>query len=138
MVTRRLVKGTPRHIKVGIMLAVLLWGWYWFKQVEPRLMPVVSDFAITGVDREQDGEVWIRGTMSKVRDCDFVQVAAYSGATLLDLYYTETQEQVNRIPGVQTWGWWIVTPDVTGITLYADHDCATGRVRTTLFDGVIR
>lgn len=138
MVTRRLVKGAPRHIKVGILLAALLWGWHGFKQVENRLMPVVSDFAITGVDREQDGEVWIRGTMSKVRDCDFVQVAAYSGPTLLDLYYTETREQVNRIPGAQTWGWWILTPDVMDITLYADHDCATGRVRTTLFDGVIQ
>lgn len=138
MVMRKLCNKVPRHLYIGLVLALVLWAWNLFKLVEPQVLPVVSGFAIVDVDRDQAGEVWIRGTMTKVRDCEFTQIAAYSGPTLLDLHYTETREQVSRIPGAQTWGWWTLTPDVNALSLYADHECITGRVRTKLFDGVIK
>lgn len=137
MVMRRLCNRVPRHIYIGLWIALAVWLWNGFKVIEPRLLPVVSGFAITEVSRSDDSHVMIRGIVTKQRDCRFIQLAGYSGPDLLNVRFTETSEAVNRVPGAQSFGWWVITPSVQYLRLYADHECATGRVRTKLFDGVI-
>lgn len=138
MVTRRVCRNIPKHLIIGLYLAAAVWGWNLFKIAEPSILPVVSGFAITEVDTSNPASVGIRGIVTKTRDCRFIQLAAYSGKDLVNVHFTETQRLTTRVPGAQSFGWWIITPSVSHITLYADHECSTGSVRTKIFSGLIK
>lgn len=131
-----LLKGMPKHLYRILLLTVAVWAYTGFKSVEPTIFPVVSEFAIEFADRTPHS-VSIAGTMNKVRDCRFEGIVAYSGDRLVSIEFTETQKVVSRVEGKQSWGWWVVTPPVGYITLYAEHACMTGMVRTKLYDGVL-
>jgi len=112
----------------------MVWGWLGFKQIEPDFLPVVTDFVVDSVEVVDDGQR-LSGSMNKVRDCEFIQLIAYSGDNLVAVGFSETPVPVSRVEGVQSWGWWVITPPIMALTLYARHNCATGRVTTKLFEG---
>ena len=128
-----------KYILVGITIGCLVWGWILYKTLESTINPVVENFIILNIDRV-DGQLWIHGSMDKVRPCTFKSVTAYSGNALVHLEFrdTESKEVINRITGHQEWGWWIITPDVVTLRLYATHMCSTGIVTTELFNGVVQ
>lgn len=129
-----LTQHAPKHIKVGVFIAALVWGWIGFKKIEPKIMPVVKDFSIDEVVTEGNTQR-ISGLMNKVRNCDFVELVAYSGNHLIGIGFTETPAPVSRVEGKQEWGWWVITPPVKQLTLYVNHACATGKVTTKLWEG---
>ena len=43
----------------------------------------------------------------------------------------------SRLTGRQTYGPWILVPEVSNLKLYSRHQCATGEVVTNNFDGTI-
>lgn len=93
--------------------------------LEHRYMPVVTGFAVTYTDHD-DGSLVIAGKMQKVRDCRFVEVAAYSGDAYLSLDFSDRHLRDHgktRAEGWQTWGPWSITPDTTPIRLVARHQC---------------
>ena len=129
-----LVKLAPRHIKVGLVIAAVVWSWLGFKSIEPSIFPVVTDFTIHET-QIQGSDQLIAGMMIKRRDCLFKSVVAYSDNHLVGIRFTETLEPVSRIEGAQAWGVWIITPPVTELALYSRHECATGLVTTKLWEG---
>jgi len=129
-----LVKLAPRHIKVGLVIAAIVWSWFGFKAVEPTIFPVVTDFTINETTIQGNDQL-ISGMMIKRRDCLFESVVAYSGDHLVGIRFTETPSPVSRIKGDQAWGIWIVTPPVIELSLYSRHECATGSVTTKLWEG---
>lgn len=131
---QNLIFDAPKHIKIGVLIALLIWSWIGFKQIESIIFPVVVNFQIEQVMVE-DRDQMIAGTMNKVRDCRFQEIVAYSGDHLIGVSFTETPAPVSRIEGRQAWGWWVITPPVKRLTLYARHQCATGDVMTKLFEG---
>ena len=127
----------PRHIYYGLAIGAALWGWNLFKYVEPKLFPVVTGFVIEEVKLE-NGEQRIAGQMFKERNCDFVELVAYNGeGDLVDIKFLDVKNVVSRVEGAQGWGWWAVIPAVRKLTLYSNHNCATGKVTTKLFEGVL-
>ena len=127
----------PRHIYYGLAIGAVIWAWNIFKYVEPKLFPVVTGFVIEEVKLE-NGEQRIAGQMFKERNCDFVEVVAYdANNNLVDIKFLDVRNVVSRIEGMQAWGWWMVTPPVETLKLYVNHQCATGKVTTKLFEGVL-
>lgn len=129
-------KKWPRHVLLGFVLGLFAWGSILFKSFEVDLYPVIKNFQITEVRRSSD-EVMIYGTMEKVRDCEFKGLIVYSGGAIIDIRESRIGADVSRVRGAQDWGWWIITPAVTELTLYVRHKCSTGDVLTKLYDGVI-
>jgi len=96
-----------------------------FQWIEHRYMPVVTGFTVTYSDRDH-GSLVIAGNMQKVRDCRFIEVAAYSGESYLSLEFSDRHLRdhgKSRAEGLQTWGPWAITPDATPLRLVARHQC---------------
>lgn len=108
-----------------------------FKQIEPKFFPVIKDFIITDVvDLGED--VYIYGTLDKVRACEFVDVVAYSGDRMVQVVFVNSGDsRVTRLARVQRYGPWLVIPRVPYLELYSRHSCWTGTVTTKLFDGAL-
>ena len=95
------------------------------RMIEHRYMPVVTGFAVTYRD-QKDGSLILAGRMQKVRDCRFIEVAAYSGDTFLSLDFSDRHLRdhgQSRAEGWQAWGPWILTPDAPHVRLIARHQC---------------
>jgi len=126
----------PKYLVFILLLTLATWAWVGFKKIEPVIWPVVEPIKIDVVEYV-DGAVRIRGKLDKVRDCEFKQLVAYSNDFLLHTRFTETAEPVNRVPGVQYFGWWVFTPPVDVITIYSRHECSTGTVVTKIYEGAL-
>lgn len=130
----------PRPVKYALYVTVFTWAAWGFKKVEPTFFPVVADFVITQSETIGNSKR-ISGVMTKKRDCEFVELIAYSGSHLVSLAFADRPSSstgvISRVEGTQDWGWWVITPAVDTLTLYSRHNCATGRVLTRLFDGRI-
>ena len=93
--------------------------------LEHKYLPVVSGFVVTYKD-QTGGSLIIAGNMQKVRDCRFVEVAAYSGDTYLTLDFSDRHLRdhgKSRAEGHQAWGPWIITPNAPNVRLIARHQC---------------
>lgn len=130
-------------IKTAITLSFLLWGAWVFKKIEPYAWPVVVDFEIKEVVQNPDGagrgSTLIAGSLTKKRDCQFIETIAVSGNILASIQYQETAYNssgvVSRPVGHYDWGWWAIIPSIQELTLYSRHMCSTGEVLTKLYDG---
>lgn len=122
----------------ALYFTIVLGAYIALKAVEPHVFPVVKDFRITEVVAEGDN-LWIRGDFNKVRDCEFLEVVAYSGKQHVAVVFAEHPRApvVSRLVGSQTYGPWLLVPRVPQIEIYARHQCFTGEVTTKLFDGAI-
>ena len=124
--------------RYALYLALISTVWFIFKQVEPTVAPVVTDFKITKAKTVNERQLTISGTMNKRRDCDFISVLAYSGDKFLAIEFESASvTDTTRLTGKQLYGPWLITPETSQLKLYARHICVTGRVLTTLFDGAI-
>jgi hypothetical protein len=117
------------------------WGWTAFKLAEPKMFPVVDTFNILTIERAGDS-LYIAGEMNKSRECRFISLAVYDTAQpkmrLLDVEFLDTPSNVqNRVEGFQAWGLWKITPNTRNILLVSTHECLTGSVETSLYDGAI-
>lgn len=121
----------------AFMFAALCFGWLTFKNFEPKLWPVVSDFDIKRA-YISGNSILISGTMDKRRSCQINDVLAYSGKRFIAVQFLEDQGTiVSRLPRVQSFGPWALTPKALDIEIYATHTCSTGSVVTQLFDGTL-
>lgn len=150
---------TIRHMRWAINFVpvlVILLSIGLFRFFEPVSLPVIRDFLIHEVRRSNEA-ISVKGTMSKVRDCELLNVGAYalfaSGAErvrvpvkFLDAYGDDLH---TRAPGTQGWGPWMLTipmtPDAVAIQLYAVHRCHFAWAQTThlatlplIYKGVIQ
>lgn len=112
--------------------------WLTFKQFEPAIFPVVEDFVVEKAEREGDN-VRLYGSFNKVRDCEFIDLVAYSGKNHIAVVYGKHPQapRVSRIVREQTYGPWLLIPYYPKIEIYAHHGCSTGVVTTKLFSGAI-
>lgn len=126
----------------ALMFAFATVVWLTFKQFEPAMFPVVERFEISRVEaRENNRAVTIYGSFDKVRDCEFVEIVAYSGPTFVRVqfmdnsgnYYPEVTRRVRK----QNFGPWELRPKTSQLELYATHRCWTGLVTTELFKGAL-
>lgn len=104
----------------SVISSLLLSRW-----LEHKYWPVVTGFAVTYRDQQADSLI-LAGTMKKVRDCRFVEVAAYSGDRYLNLDFSDRHLRdhgKSRAEGYQAWGPWIITPDASPVKLVARHQC---------------
>ncbi len=130
-----------RNSSMVLTLLAGVWIWHGFKSMEPDVFPVVTNFNIENLERI-DGNLYISGSMNKTRECEFVSLAVYDVAVrpmrVLDIEYLDTPTTVqSRIAGVQAWGVWKISPSTRNIKLVATHECATGAVKSILWDGAI-
>lgn len=124
-----------RWTRRALYFAILCGFWLTFKQLEPRLFPVVKNFTIeTAVDNLSS--VSIYGRFDKVRDCEFIGVIAYSGNTHISVVFPP-YPVVSRLPREQTYGPWMLIPKTSHLELYSHHRCTTGIVRTKMFEGAL-
>ncbi len=124
-----------------LLSVVCMYGWMCFKHFESRIMPVVKNFEIQNI-MSDDATLLISGVMTKARDCKFESVTIYDNALrppkLLDVKFLDTPSSTpSREEGFQAWGYWAITPKSKNIIITARHTCATGTVKTVLFDGVL-
>jgi len=122
--------------RYALYLALIATVWSIFKQVEPTVAPVVTDFKITKAKTVNGRQLAISGTMDKRRDCEFISVLAYSGDKFLVVEFRNASVK-SRLTGEQSYGPWLITPETSQLKLYSRHICTTGRVLTVLFDGAI-
>ena len=95
--------------------------------VELRFFPVVIDFKITELKQDQTG-ILIRGTMHKVRDCEFIQITAYGDdqmpVRVQFLDSPDSATSTTREVGYQFWGpWRLINGEYEHIKFYARHQC---------------
>lgn len=128
----------PRAVRIALLSTIFAWLFYGYKEIEPTIYPVVTNFNITNIEDTPEG-TRIAGTMDKKRDCKFEAILAYSNNALVDVVFTDVVHNagISRVTGSQSWGWWIIVPSVSELTLYSRHSCDTGKVLTKLYDGVL-
>ena len=99
---------------------------------EERYRPVVKDFVVDRIER--DGHhVTISGTMSKVRDCRFVELLAYAqahGDTFwrpVTVDFSPARNTImSRLPIDQRWGPWSIDLQMASpatVKLAVRHEC---------------
>lgn len=136
-----------RHIKLGkipsISLAIMACAWSWeiFKGLESDILPVVANFNVEVMERHGNS-LYLSGSMDKLRDCRYVDLAVYDIAVnpmrILDIEFLDTPNTVqSRITGVQAWGVWKITPTTKNIQIVTRHECSTGIVNSVLYRGAI-
>ena len=106
---------------VGSTISALLVGQW----AEQRFFPVVEKFQVTFEQHTHEGLI-ISGSMDKVRQCRFVEVAAYAGAAYLSVDFPDRPAREigkTRAEGEQAWGPWLITPDVEKVKLVVRHQC---------------
>lgn len=117
---------------LALYFAVLCAVWMVFKQVEPTIFPVVSDFKVTR-QNEIDGSLIISGTFIKNRHCVPTALLGYDKKKFITVDFPiQKNRLINRLTGEQTYRGWMLTPISEHITLYVTHDCFTGLVVTEL------
>lgn len=127
---------------IGYWIVYTLGFNYGYKTIETEINPVVTDFTVSEIYRD-DTSLYISGTMDKKRkDCVYQALTVYDIAVnprrLLDLKTIDTPNMVqNRDTGLQAWGVWRITPNTKNIELTVTHSCNTGTVITTLYRGAI-
>jgi hypothetical protein len=130
-----------RYTYWALCFALFAGSWLTFKEFESRFFPVVTDFRITEVVEQVDSTVDIYGSFSKVRDCEFVGVVAYSGPTLVRVSFVDGEGRlypdVTRLARKQFFGPWRLEPKTAQLELYVTHNCSTGIVVTELFEGAL-
>jgi len=128
-----------RFTRYALYVAIASAAWAGFKQFEPRVFPVVTGFEITSAQSDAGGRLRISGTFDKVRPCEFVEVLGYSGSQFVSIAFAALPDaQVpSRLTGRQTYGPWVLAPEINQLELYSRHICATGQVVTKLFNGAI-
>lgn len=136
------VKRVLLHKTLLLLLAfVCVYGTILFNKYEPTLWPVVKDFTITRAWVTSNA-VYIRGTMDKERNCEFIGASAYDMSgnipELIQMTFMETPNgDVSRLLGIQKFGPWEIIPRTGTLKLVVEHQCNTGRVFTTLFNGAL-
>jgi len=139
---RKLQRRCPnmgRFTRYALYVAIASAAWAGFKRIEPSIFPVVKGFEITSAQSEAGGRLRISGTFDKVRPCDFVELIGYSGSQFVSIAFAAlpNAQVPSRLTGRQTYGPWILVPEVNQLELYSRHKCATGHVVTKLFNGAI-
>lgn len=134
-------RGLRKMPTILVFAIALVWSWQGFKNLEPKLFPVVVDFTYQ-VERNQDGTMNISGEMNKVRDCPYQFMAVYDKAVspmrMLDIDFNDTpSNQQSKELGLQAYGPWKISPSTKNIRIVVTHECSTGLVKTTLYDGAI-
>jgi len=124
--------------KWALYFAVICAVWIGFKTIEPHVFPVIKDFTITKAIHVGEN-VAISGELNKVRACRILDIVGYSGKQYITVIYQDYPEALisNRLVRSQTYGPWILIPNVPEVELYAQHLCTTGVVTTKLFQGAI-
>jgi len=128
-----------RFTRYALYIAIASALWAGFKRFEPVLFPVVTGFEITSAQSESGGKLRISGTFDKVRPCEFLEVIGYSGSQFVSIAFSAlpNAQIPSRLTGRQTYGPWVLVPEVDQLELYSRHKCATGQVVTKLFNGAI-
>jgi hypothetical protein len=139
---RKLHRRSPKIGKVtqcALLLAITTSLWIGFKRIEPIIFPVVIGFEITSAQSEAGKRLRISGTFDKVRQCKFIEVLGYSDNKFVSIAFAALPgaQVPSRLLGVQTYGPWLLAPEVSNLKLYSRHQCATGEVVTNIFDGTI-
>jgi hypothetical protein len=101
-------------------------------KIEAWLLPVVSSFTVTSIEREGDMLV-VKGYMRKERECKFVGVSAVgegnSASVDIPLVFRDYPHDNTgtRPTGTQAWGPWSMTipkvPRIHSIDVDATHAC---------------
>lgn len=120
----------------GFVIAALVFLGWLYREHESSLNPVVVDFQITWA-KVKDDSLYISGLMRKRRDCEFLDVVAYSGRRFVSVEFLESERIVTRRPRLQTFGPWKLTPRADRVQLFATHRCLTGLVVTELYNDVV-
>ena len=128
-----------RFTRYALYVAIASAAWAGFKQFEPVVFPVVTDFEITKAQSEDGERLRISGTLDKVRPCEFLELIGYSGSQFVSIAFAAlpNAQVSSRLTGRQTYGPWLLAPEVSNLKLYSRHQCATGEVVTNIFDGTI-
>lgn len=117
---------------LALYFAVLCGIWVAFKQIEPIIFPVVSDFKVTE-QNEVNGSLVISGTFTKNRHCEPTALLGYDKKQFITIDFPiQKNRLINRLTGEQTYRGWTLTPISDHITLYVTHECLTGLVVTEL------
>lgn len=133
---RRICPRMGRFTRYALYVAVLSGIWGALKHLEPAVWPVIDEFEITHARAVGSDQIEISGTFNKARDCELVTVLGYSDKTLIHVKFNG-DAIVSRIPRLQYYGPWKLSPKASQVELYARHRCTTGEVLTKLFDGAI-
>ena len=139
---RKLHRRLPKIGKVtqcALLVAITTSLWIGFKRIEPIIFPVVIGFEITSAQSEAGKRLRISGTFDKVRSCEFLELIGYSGSQFVSIAFAAmpNAQVASRLTGRQTYGPWILVPEVSNLKLYSRHQCATGEVVTNIFNGTI-
>lgn len=119
-----------------IPFAIFICGLVLARLTEPLFAPVLSGFTIHSVERS-GSKVTISGSMTKIRDCRFIEVDASSvfdggerdDAVHLPIRFHDGNgsDRETRPRGRQYWGPWTieipVKPEVVAIQLDVEHKC---------------
>ena len=140
-----MIKAAARQLQVSIptlyalVFAVCAVSWGIYRQFEVYINPVVTDFEILKVEHHED-HTMIYGSFNKRRDCEFKSVLAYDGPQFLslDFMHTSGERIVSRIPKIQYFGPWKLTPRADNLELYTRHKCSTGAVVSQHYSGPIK
>lgn len=118
------------EIVFGIFLVLALLP-IW-KQLEPKLFPVVEDFTVEEVIPVEGG-IAAQGTMKKVRQCQFKSLVIYGKAPgakkpqLLDYSFEIEAKTSSRVTGSQNWGPWMIYIEGVSegwtVSMFAYHEC---------------
>ena len=106
------------------------------RQIELAFFPVVTGFSVHSVSRDNN-IVRIKGTLTKARECRFVEVDAasvFEGGQMEDAQHLpirfldgEGSDKRNRDIGRQAFGPWLITlpvkPETVAIKLTSEHRC---------------
>lgn len=117
-----LAKVGMRFIYGIVFCYACLFSLFTAQTIERAMLPVVTNFSITQIEHKKD-RLLIQGNFNKVRDCQFVEVVAYSGNKLLDVTYQDYPIARSRSEGTQEFGPWKITPNTYTLRLEAHHRC---------------
>jgi hypothetical protein len=129
-----------RYTRWALGFSLLAGSWLAFVELEPRFFPVIKNFVITEAVAQKNNTVYISGSFTKVRECKFTEVVAYSGPTLIRVVFLDvgkSSPNVTRLAREQFFGPWRLEPKTPLLELYATHECDTGRVITEVFSGAL-
>lgn len=115
-----------------ILLSVSL---IWLVRTVDRAFPVVTDFQVTSQTVAGDSVI-IAGTMDKVRDCEFLDIRAYTSEgrhiRINFLDRADSSPPETRPTTFQIWGpRQVFTNNATTVNIYAHHACSIFWSQTT-------
>lgn len=125
----------PKSVFLILIFSVCVWGWLAFKKYEVDVFPVIKNFKIDVVYTDSLG-THVHGSFYKARGCDFDFAIPYSQGYRVDIE-TPNYEVVSRPVGHQEWQW-LFNPPVPSMEVYFTHKCATGRVTSLVYKGLLK